>query len=116
MAYVDGFIIPVPKDRLDDYQRMARTTEPVCKEYGAIGYVETVGIGLRPGETTSFIRAVQATEDEVVVLSWVIWPDKATRDAANSKIPSDPRLKEVMNNAFNPKRMIMGGFVPFLGL
>jgi len=53
----------------------------------------------------------------VIVLSWVIYPNKATRDAANGKIPSDPRLKEMMENSpFNPKRMIFGGFEPFLGV
>jgi uncharacterized protein YbaA (DUF1428 family) len=117
MAYLDGFVIPVPKDRLDDYKRMARTCEQIWKEYGAIGYVETVGEDLPYGELTSFPRAVQAEKDEVIVLSWVIYPNKATRDAANGKIPSDPRLKEMMENSpFNPKRMIFGGFEPFLGV
>src|ERR1700748_813342 len=101
MAYVDAFVIPVPKDRLEDYMRMAQQCVPVCRDHGAIGYVETIGDDLPYGDATSFPRAVQATNDEVIILSWVIWPDKATRDAANSKIPSDPRMKEVMNNGFN---------------
>lgn len=116
MAYVDGYVIPVPADKLDEYKQMTRICAPVCKEYGAIGYIETVGDDVPHGDGNSFPRAVQARADERIILSLVIWPDKATRDAANRQMPSDPRLKAVMNAAFNPKRMIMGGFAPFLGL
>jgi uncharacterized protein YbaA (DUF1428 family) len=96
---------------------MAHTCQPIWKEYGAIGYVESVGDDVPYGEMTSFPRAVQAEKDELVILSWVIWPNKAHRDDANAKIQNDPRLKDMMENSpFNPKRMIFGGFVPFLGL
>ena len=117
MPYVDGFVIPVPQDRLEDYKRMARTCQPIWKEYGAIGYAECVGDDVPYGELTSFPRAIRAENGELVILSWVIWPNKAHRDDANAKIQKDPRLKEMMENSpFNPKRMIFGGFEPFLGL
>ena len=117
MAYVDGFVIAVPKNKLDAYRQMWEQCQPIWREFGATDYVECVGDDVPYGELTSFPRAVQAEKDEVIVLSWVIYPNKATRDAANGKIPSDPRLKEMMENSpFNPKRMIFGGFEPFLGV
>jgi len=117
MAYVDGFVVPVPRVKLELYKDMARRAEVVFREHGAIGYVECIGDDVPYGELTSFPRAVQAEDDEIVVLSWSIWPDKAARDAGNKKIMNDPRLQDMMTNpAFNPKKMIFGGFVPFLGL
>jgi uncharacterized protein YbaA (DUF1428 family) len=60
---------------------------------------------------------VQATPDETVVFSWIEWPDKATRDAAMSKLMDDPRMKPEENPMpFDGKRMIFGGFTPVVEL
>ena len=117
MAYVDGFVIAVPKDKLDAYKSMAKQCVPIWPEFGAEDYVECVGDDTPYGEVTSFPRAVQAKDNEVVVFSWITYKDRATRDAANKKIMEDPRLKKMMENPpFDGKRMIFGGFKPFLGL
>jgi uncharacterized protein YbaA (DUF1428 family) len=117
MAYVDGFVIPVPKDRLEDYKALARLCAQVWKEHGALSSVECVGIDVPYGELTSFPRSVQAKEDEVVIFSWITYPDKATRDACMEKVMADPRLQAGMENPpFDGKRMIFGGFEPFVGL
>ncbi len=117
MAYVDGFLLPVPKDRLDEYKKLAAQAMPIFREFGAIDYVECVGGDVPYGELTSFPRAVQATDDETVVFSWVVYPSKEVRDAANAKIMKDERLAEAMKDMpVDGKRMIFGGFVPFLGL
>ena len=115
MAYVDGFVIPVPKTRLDDYKAMAKTGSEVWMELGALHYVETIGDDVPMGELTSFPRAVQAKDDEVVVFSWIVYKDKASRDEIMAKIMDHPRLKDSMNNPpFDGKRMIFGGFAPFI--
>jgi uncharacterized protein YbaA (DUF1428 family) len=89
----------------------------VWKEHGALAYVECVGDDVPYGEVTSFPRAVQAKEDEVVVFSWIIYASREERDAINAKVMSDPRLKAEMSNMpFDGKRMIYGGFTPFLQL
>ena len=117
MSYVDGFVIAVPKDKLDTYKQMARESESIWKEFGAEDYVECIGDDTPYGEVTSFPRAVQAKDDEIVVFSWITYPSKETRDAANKKIMADERLKKMMENPpFDGKRMIFGGFKPFLGL
>jgi uncharacterized protein YbaA (DUF1428 family) len=117
MAYIDGFVIAVPKDKLDAYKAMARECMPIWKEFGATDYVESIGDDTPYGEVTSFPRAVQAKDDETVVFSWIVYKDRAARDAANKKIMEDPRLKKMMENPpFDGKRMIFGGFQPFLGL
>jgi uncharacterized protein YbaA (DUF1428 family) len=117
MAYVDGFVIPVPKDRLDEYKALATLCAQVWKEHGAITSVETVGDDVPYGETTSFPRAVQATEDEVIIFSWIVYEDRAARDAVMEKVMADPRMKPMMESpVFDGKRMIFGSFQPFLGL
>ena len=117
MAYIDSFVLAVPKEKLNAYKAMAQECMPIWKEFGATDYVECIGDDTPYGEVTSFPRAVQAKDDEVVVFSWITYKDRATRDAANKKIMEDPRLKDMMKNApFDGKRMIFGGFQPFLGL
>ena len=105
------------KDKLDAYKAMSQECRPVWREYGAIDYVECVGDDVPYGEWTSFPRAVQATEDEVVIFSWITYESREARDTANNKAMNDPRMKKYENNVpFDVKRMIYGGFKPFLGL
>lgn len=115
MAYVDGFVIPVPKDRLEDYKKMAELGRSVWMEYGAIGYCETIGDDVPVGELTSFPRAVQAKEDEVVIFSYVIYKDKASREEIQAKVMADERMNQFSEDMpFDGKRMIFGGFQPFI--
>jgi uncharacterized protein YbaA (DUF1428 family) len=117
MAYVDGFVLAVPKRNLDTYKAMARTAGEVWKEHGALAYVECIGDDVPYGELTSFPRAVQAKEDEVVVFSWIVHESREKRDATNAKAMADPRLKDGMSNMpFDGERMIFGGFETFLEL
>jgi uncharacterized protein YbaA (DUF1428 family) len=114
MRYVDGFVLAVPKNKLEDYKKMARTAADVWKENGALEYVECIANDVPYGELTSFPRAVQAKDDEVVVFSWITYESREKRDAINKKVMEDPRLKEGMSNMpFDGKRMIYGGFTIF---
>jgi uncharacterized protein YbaA (DUF1428 family) len=117
MSYVDGFVLAVPKANLDAYKKMAQLGGSVWMEYGALSYVECIGDDVPYGELTSFPRAVQATDDEIVVFSWVTYKDKASRDEIMAKVMADERLKGSMTNMpFDGKRMIFGGFEAFLEL
>ncbi len=115
MAYVDGFVLAVPKANLEAYKEMARLGGTVWMEHGALSYVECIGDDVPYGELTSFPRAVIAKEDEIVVFSWITYKSRADRDAVNAKVMADPRLKHDMANMpFDGKRMIYGGFEAFL--
>jgi uncharacterized protein YbaA (DUF1428 family) len=113
MPYVDGFVLAVPKDRIDAYKVLARTACEVWMEYGALDYVECIGDDVPYGELTSFPRAVMAKEDEVVVFSWVVYRDRESRDAVSKEVMNDPRLKG-SDMPFDGKRLIFGGFEAFL--
>lgn len=111
MSYVDGFVIPVKKTDREIYRAYAAQYSPIFKECGALAVVETFAEDVPPGETTDFYRAVQCEENETVVFSWVVWPDKATRETGNQRLMEDPRMQEAMTAApFNTRRMIFGGF------
>jgi uncharacterized protein YbaA (DUF1428 family) len=113
--YVDGFVLAVPKQNLDKYKDMARKASEVWKEYGALDYVECVADDVPYGEVTSFPRAVQAKDDEIVVFSWATYKDRASRDDVMKKVMADPRMQgEEYKTVFDGKRMIFGGFEPFI--
>jgi uncharacterized protein YbaA (DUF1428 family) len=117
MSYVDGFVVPVPKNELDAYKELVQKTGPIWKEYGALAYVECVGDDVPYGELTSFPRAVQAKEDEIVMFSWIVYESRESRDAAMAKVMADPRLQlDWENMPFDGKRMIFGGFKPIIEL
>jgi uncharacterized protein YbaA (DUF1428 family) len=112
MPYVDGFIIAVPKARLDDYKKMATLGRDLWMEFGALSYMECVGDDVPYGEVTSFPRAVQAKDDEIVIFSWITYDSREKRAEINKKVMADPRMAEYgpQNMPFDGKRMIFGGF------
>jgi uncharacterized protein YbaA (DUF1428 family) len=115
MSYVDGFVLAVPKARLEDYKALARKAGALWREHGALAYVECIGDNVPYGELTSFPRAVQAKEDEVVVFSWVVYDSRAARDATMAKVMADPRIEmDPASMPFDGKRMIFGGFEAFV--
>jgi uncharacterized protein YbaA (DUF1428 family) len=115
MTYVEGFICAVPAANKEAYAKHAADAAPLFKEFGASRMVETWGDDVPDGKVTDFKGAVQAKDDEVVVFSWFEYPDKRTRDAANEKIMSDPRMKEMgATMPFDGQRMVFGGFESFI--
>jgi len=113
MAYVDGFVIPVPRAQLDAYREMASKAGAIWRELGALEFRECVGDDAKPGKLTSFPQSVLLEEGEVVVFSWIVYESRAKRDEVNEKLMKDPRMAEFMkpeNMPFDGKRMIYGGF------
>lgn len=115
MTYVDGFIVPLPNGKEDEYRAMAKTFADKAKAQGAIGTIEALGDGLEHGHTTDFYKAVNAQENENVVFSFILWPDKGTRDAAWEKLMADPEMQPgAKPMPFDGKRMFWGGFTPLI--
>ena len=92
MAYVDGFVLPVPKKKLEAYRRMARKAGKVWREHGALEYVECVADDVKPGKHTSFPQSVKLKPGETVVFSYIVYKSRAHRDRVNAKVMKDPRL------------------------
>lgn len=119
MAYVDGFVLPLPKKNLEAYKKIASTCGAVWREHGALQYRECIADDVKPGKLTSFPQSVNLEEGETVVFSWIVYESRAHRDQVNEKVMKDPRMVEIMKPGsapFDGKRLIYGGFEMFLDL
>ncbi len=115
MSYVDGFLVAVKKDRIDEYEKIARDAAVVWREYGALSVTECVADDVPYGDLTSFPRAVHATDDETVVFAWIVYESRESRDEVNKKVMADERMQGDMSEMpFDGKRMIFGGFTPLV--
>ena len=113
MAYVDGFVLPVPKKNLQAYVRMARRAGRVWREHGALAYVECVADDVKPGKWTSFPQAVKLKSGEAVWFSYIVYKSRKHRDRVLAKVMKDERLKPMMDPKsmpFDGRRMFWGGF------
>ena len=109
MTYVEGFVLAVPANAKDAYRDHAESVVGLFRRYGAVQMVETWGVDVPDGKLTSFPMAVKLEDGEVVVFSWLIWPDKKTADDAWAKMEKDPAFAD-MDMPFDGKRMMWGGF------
>lgn len=109
MAYIDGFVVPVPKSNREAYLAAARPMATLFKELGALRMVECWGDDVPEGKLTSFPMAVKLEEGETVVFSWIMWPSRAARDEGMRRAMEDERMKNAAM-PFDGKRMIFGGF------
>ena len=113
MAYVDGFLLPLPKRSLQAYRRIAQKAGKVWREHGALEYRECVGDDLNVKGTVPFPRRIQLKGGETVLFSWIVFKSRGHRDRVNAKVMKDPRLAGMMDPKampFDVKRMVYGGF------
>ncbi len=119
--YIDGFVLPIPRDNLDEYKKAAKAVAEIWKEYGALSYFEFVGDDLELEGTRTFIDLLNADEDEAIVFGWVLFDSRETRDLANERVPADPRMADLISPLTDPsrlifdaRRMVYGGFLPLV--
>jgi uncharacterized protein YbaA (DUF1428 family) len=113
MAYVDGFVLPLPTKNLAAYRRMATKAAKIWREHGALEYRECVGDDLNVKMGAPFPKTVKAKSGETVVFAYIVYKSRAHRDRVNAKVMKDPRVAEMCdtkNMPFDSKRMLYGGF------
>jgi uncharacterized protein YbaA (DUF1428 family) len=109
--YVDGFVLPVPKQNIEQYRKLAELAGQVWREHGALEYVECIADDVKPGVVTSFPQSVQLKPDETVVFAWIVYASRAERDRINAAVMKDPRMvHDPQSMPFDGKRMFWGGF------
>ena len=118
MAYVDGFVLAVPRRKLTAYQRISRAAGKVWREHGALEYRECVGDDLKIKMGVPFPRIAKVKAGEVVVFSWIVYKSRAARDRVNAQVMKDPRITKAMADPmpFDVKRMSYGGFKVFVDM
>jgi len=113
MAYVDGFLLPVPKRNRAKYRKVSTQAGKVWMDHGALGYHECVAEDVPWGKSTSFPQGVKLKKGEEVWFSWILYKSRKHRDSVNAKAMKDPRLAYMMDPKampFDSKRMVFGGF------
>lgn len=116
-TYIDGFILPIPGNRLDEYRRVVEAVAEIWREHGALDYREYIGDDLMLKGTRSFPDLVKANEGESILFGWVEFDSREARDRANERVASDPRmadLAELSKTGFDAERMGYGGFRSFI--
>ena len=112
--YIAGLVIPVLAEAQEAYHAWAVKSAALFREYGCLEIVEGWEDFVPDGSQTDFRRAVNATPSEKIVFSWQIWPDKATLDAVEQAMHTDPRFIIDDTLPFDPKRLIYGCFAPLM--
>ena len=112
MKYVDGFVLPIPKNKLGVYKKMARLGAKVWMDHGALEYCECIGDDFKMQGVTPFPKAIKSKPNETVVFAWIVYKSRAHRDRVNAKVMKDPRMNpaEMTEMPFDMKRMMVGGF------
>lgn len=115
--YIDGFVFPISRNRVDEYKRVAETVAEIYREHGAIDYLEYVGDDMHREGTRPFPDLAVASNDETIVFGWVVFESRESRDLVNKKVEADPRMPELIaplmdssNPIFDASRMAYGGF------
>ena len=111
MSYVSGFVAAGPVANKQAFIKHAQEAAGLFKEQGALQVFENWEDNVPDGKVTSFPMAVKKKDDEAVVFSFIIWPDKATADAGMQALMEDPRMDPANNPMpFDGQRIIFGGF------
>ena len=115
--YIDGFVLPVPRDQLKTYREVVEKVAEIWKEHGALGYSEYVGDDSNLEGTRSFTDLANTKEDEAVIFGWVVFESREARDLVNKRVAADPRMTDLINPLtntsrpiFDAERMVYGGF------
>lgn len=115
MSYVEGYLVPVKTARFAEYVAIARQGAAIWKDLGALAVIEARADNAPYGELTSFPRAVQLQEGEEVVFSYILFRDRAHRDAVMAAAMQDKTFMDLMQtDVMDGKRMIWGGFQSFV--
>ena len=111
MTFVEGFLTPVPTANKDAYIKHASAAVPMFARLGATRFLEAWGDDVPDGKLNDLKKAVNLEEGETVLFSWLEYPDKAARDAANTAMMADPRMETMATSMpFDGSRMIYAGF------
>jgi uncharacterized protein YbaA (DUF1428 family) len=112
MAYVDGFVLPIPKKNVAAYRRIAAKAGKIWREHGALDYKECVGDDLNIKMGVPFGKLAKLKPSETVVFAYILYKSRAHRDRVNAKVMKDPRLTSMgpEKMPFDVKRMSYGGF------
>ena len=122
MAYVDGFLIPVPKTKLATYRKFANLGRKIWMEHGALDYKECIAdelFSLFPDakgrlqkQPSMFPKMALAKRGDAIIFSYIVFKSRAHRNQVNKKVMADPRMSSI-DPAAMPVDMKRFGYAGF---
>ncbi len=111
-SYIDGYILPIRKDQVEAYRRIAHRAAGIWREHGALSYRECVAEDLAAEGMTPFPSLMQTGPDETVIFAWIEFASRADRDRVNAAVMNDPRMTGMGPDdvPFDCRRISYGGF------
>lgn len=118
MAYIDGFVIKIKKNKLQEYRKMAQKAGKIWKKYGALQYIEAIGDDMNPNmgeyKILTFPKLTKSTSQDKVIFSFIVYRSKEHRNTVNKKVMKDPFMNDPKWKdkpmPFEMKNMAYGGF------
>lgn len=116
-TYVDGYVLPIAREKLPQYQEMAAEAGQIWIKHGALQYFECAGDDLAPdmsgAKIATFPEVMKTGPEETVIFAFVVFESREHRDAVNRKV-----MEEMTGEQQNPdcempfdlQRMVYGGF------
>lgn len=115
MSYVDGFVLPIAKDKIDQYRKISEDAGKIWMEYGALAYKELQVDDDNIFEMRSFADTAGAKDGETVIFAFILYKSREHRDEVNAKVMADPRINcETGEMPFDVGRMAYAGFKSFV--
>jgi uncharacterized protein YbaA (DUF1428 family) len=111
-SYIDAFVFPVPKRKINEYLNMARKAGKIWMEHGALEYRECQGEDLKINMGLPFLKLEKCKPNETVFFSWIVYRSKKHRNSVNANVMKDKRIASMMGKEmpFDMKRFSYGGF------
>jgi uncharacterized protein YbaA (DUF1428 family) len=112
-TYVDGFVIPISKNKINAYKKMAKLGCKTWMKHGALAYYECVGDDMKSVYGTTFPQLCKIKKNETVIFAFIVFKSKAHRKQVNAKVHkefSEMGGAEKFSMPFDPSKMAYGGF------
>ena len=89
--YVDGFVLVVPKEKAEEYKKMAEQGRDSWMKHGALQYFECKSNDLKQQEmgsdkSRSFSEMADAQDSDDVWFSFIVFESREHRDEVNKKV------------------------------
>lgn len=112
-TYVDGFVIPIPKNKVNAYKKMAKLGCKTWMKHGALSYFECVGDDMKAPYGINFPQMCKIKKNETVIFAFIVFKSKAHRNKVNAKVHkefSQMPGAENFSMPFDTSKMAYGGF------
>ncbi len=110
-GYVQGYVVPVPKENREAFADMCKTMRDLAIDHGALRAADGWAAEIEDGKVTDFKKAVKAEADEAIAFGYTEWFSKDAFEQGSGKMREDRRMPTPGSEMpMDGKRLIYGEF------